>query len=240
MLGTIFASFLNATVYRVEKEYKYPTIFTLSSHCEKCKNPLSWYELVPVLGYLIVKGRCKKCGDKINLYYPISEFVLGLIFAFLYILSLPYYIWIVSLFLFVLSSYDSKYRGIPRNITHVFVLLCLIFFILYIQQYSNIYLPLATFVSLLVLNMVKKSFGFGDLLVILSLGLFLSMQQYVVMFLGGISFALIYSMRYILDKKVNYKKVKIPMIPFFSLAFLLAYTYGEQLYEYLLKLMGIW
>ena len=114
-LGASLASFLNASIYRIENKYKYPAIITAKSHCEKCKKELSWLELIPVIGYLIIKGRCRNCNEKINIYYPLSEFVLGLIFLLFFLYSITWYFWIVVLFLFIFSSYDIKYKAIPKD-----------------------------------------------------------------------------------------------------------------------------
>jgi leader peptidase (prepilin peptidase)/N-methyltransferase len=61
LIGLVLASFLNALMYRIDKAYKYPDIFLKGSMCEKCKKKLKWYELIPILSYIIFKGKCTKC-----------------------------------------------------------------------------------------------------------------------------------------------------------------------------------
>ena len=78
LLGLVLASFLNALLYRIDNGYKYPEIFVKGSHCEKCGKMLKVYELIPVLSYIIFRGKCSKCGYKIPKYYPISELALGI------------------------------------------------------------------------------------------------------------------------------------------------------------------
>lgn len=240
MLGTAFASFLNATIYRIEQGYKYPDIFIKSSHCEKCGKSLTWWELVPILGYMFSKGSCSSCGSNVWIYNPISEFVLGLIFVFLYVFSLPYYTWIIVIFLFTLSGYDVRYRGIPRNLTHFFLIVLLLFFLIYEQNFFNVIVPMVLFVVFLILNRIKKAFGLGDLLLVLGLGIFLSIEEFLVMFFLSLVFSLMYSLRYVFKKNVDYMKVKIPMVPFFSIGFILAYTFGLKIYDSLSNLLFMW
>ena len=51
------------------------------SHCENCNHQLSWYELIPVLSYIIQKGKCRCCNQKISIIYPLIEILCGFCFA---------------------------------------------------------------------------------------------------------------------------------------------------------------
>ncbi len=238
-LGASLASFLNASIYRIENKYKYPAIITAKSHCEKCKKELSWLELIPVIGYLIIKGRCRNCNEKINIYYPLSEFVLGLIFLLFFLYSITWYFWIVVLFLFIFSSYDIKYKAIPKDIVHIFLFLSTLLFYIYILNPVNLYFPFAITLFLILLNLIKKSFGIGDILVLLGLGILIPYQQYIFTFWGGIIVALLYTLYLLLKGVENIKKVKIPMIPFFSFSFVISFIYGYELFDILLKFLKI-
>jgi prepilin signal peptidase PulO-like enzyme (type II secretory pathway) len=79
----------------------------------------------------------------------------------------------------------------------------------------------------------------GDILVLLGLGILIPYQQYIVTFWGGIIIALLYTL-YLLFKGVkNIRKIKVPMMPFFSLSFVISLIYGNQLFDILLKFLGI-
>jgi prepilin signal peptidase PulO-like enzyme (type II secretory pathway) len=238
LLGASLASFLNATIYRLENGYKYPKIIKVGSHCEKCERLLTWWELIPILGYILTKGRCSECGESINIYYPISELYLGLTFLTFLIFGISWYMWIVILLLFSLSYFDTKDKKVYQDHVHIFLAVCALFFILNFEI-TNIVLPLVFTIFILVLNQIKKSFATGDLLVLLGLGILISWQQYLVMFWLGILVALLYSLILIVKDKVSIKETKVPMIPFFTISFTVTILYGEQIYEYLLKLMGI-
>lgn len=239
-LGASFASFLNATLYRIDQGYGLKKIVNEGSHCESCKKPLTWFELIPILGYILIGGKCKKCKKEINIFYPVSEFFLGGFFLLLYLFSIPWYLWLIVIFLFALSYFDIMYRGIPKFLTHFFLLLCIIFFLLFSRNIENLVFPVLLFILFSLVNLVKKSMGLGDILVLLGTGILLSKEQYTVMFWSGIVLALLYPLILILKGKKNIKKVKVPMIPFFTLSFVLSVIYGEQIYTYFLKILEIW
>jgi len=234
------SSFLNATLYRLEKGYKYPEIIKLGSHCESCNKSLKWWELIPIIGYIIIRGKCSNCGKKVNLYYPLSELFLGTIFLLFFIFSIPWYLWVVVLFLFILSYFDVKEKAVYKDLIHVFLATTLLFYFLFAFDIANLVLPFIFSAMILILNQVKKSFGIGDLFVLFGLGILISWQQYLVMFWLGIMIALLYSLILLLTMKINIKKTKIPMIPFFSASFVITILYGQEIFSLLLNYMKIW
>ncbi len=237
-LGAVLASFINATLYRIDNEYKYPEILVKSSHCEKCKHPLSWIDLIPILGFIINKGRCKYCKTKINAYYPISELLLGLSFLAIYAYTLPAYTYAIVLLLFILCFFDVKEMAVPKNITNIFLTFCLIIF-LFNFELTNLYLPVVIAVLLLAINFFKKSFGIGDILIILGLGILISWKQMIVFFWLSIFIALLYSLGYIALTNIELKKAKIPMVPFLSVAYILSLMYGDTIFWYIIKLLQL-
>ena len=238
--GAAVASFLNATLYRLEKGYKYPEIIKQGSHCENCKKILKWWELIPIIGYLLIRGKCPKCGEKVNVYYPLSELFLGVIFVLFFVYAMPWYLWLVVMFLFILSYFDIKEQAVYKDLIHVFLATTLLFYFLFAFDISNIILPAIFAVLIIILNLIKKSFGTGDLLVLFGLGVLISWQQYLVMFWLGIIIALLYSLVLLVSKKISLKGAKVPMIPFFSISFVITVLYGEQIYYYLLNFVEIW
>ena len=238
--GAAVASFLNATLYRLEKGYKYPEIIKQGSHCENCKKILKWWELIPIIGYLLIRGKCPKCGEKVNVYYPLSELFLGVIFVLFFVYAMPWYLWLVVMFLFILSYFDIKEQAVYKDLIHAFLATTLLFYFLFAFDISNIILPAIFAVLIIILNLIKKSFGTGDFLVLFGLGVLISWQQYLVMFWLGIIIALLYSLVLLVSKKISLKGAKVPMIPFFSISFVITVLYGEQIYYYLLNFVEIW
>lgn len=81
IIGLVIGSFLNVCIYRIPRK---ESIAFGASHCTKCGNRIKWYDLVPVISYLILRGRCRYCKDKISIQYPIIELVNGLAYFGLY------------------------------------------------------------------------------------------------------------------------------------------------------------
>lgn len=81
IIGLCVGSFLNVVVLR---GLTGESIVLPPSHCTKCDHKLSWYDNIPVLSYLILKGKCRYCSEKISPQYPVVELFTGLIFAGIY------------------------------------------------------------------------------------------------------------------------------------------------------------
>src|SRR5262249_31024603 len=75
ILGALVGSFLNVVLYRVPR---HESIVYPGSHCPSCGTPLRWYELVPVLSWVALRGRCRTCHTHISARYPIVEAGCGL------------------------------------------------------------------------------------------------------------------------------------------------------------------
>ena len=78
VFGAMLGSFLNVCVYRLPRG---ESVILPASHCPGCGKPIAWYDNVPVLSYLVLRGRCRHCGVRISLQYPLIELAVGLIWA---------------------------------------------------------------------------------------------------------------------------------------------------------------
>ena len=127
IIGTIFGSFYNVVGYRIPngQSLLYP-----SSHCTKCNHKLKPYELIPILSFLFLGGKCKKCKDKISWFYPIFEFLSGVCFALSYIIfgltleCLLSILFLSMLLIIIISDYQTMI--IPDEVLIVFSVLILI------------------------------------------------------------------------------------------------------------------
>jgi len=79
-MGVIIGSYLNVVILRTlaGESLMYPP-----SHCPKCYHRLAPWDLVPVLSYILLRGRCRYCGAKISMQYPLIEFITGVVFVLL-------------------------------------------------------------------------------------------------------------------------------------------------------------
>ena len=85
IIGLCVGSFLNVVIYRVPLEM---SIAFPGSHCPKCDYELRWYDNIPVLSYLILKGKCRKCHEPISIRYTLVEIanmVLWIVCAILFL-----------------------------------------------------------------------------------------------------------------------------------------------------------
>lgn len=243
--GLLLASFLNATMYRIEKGMKWPEIAIKPSHCESCNKGLRWYELVPVLSYVITLGKCSGCKKKISWYYPISELLLGLSFGVLYLSPTSWYSYIFLLFLFILSYQDFENKEVSSSIVHAMMGFGVLVGVYRFFSIGDIYVLSGLFLSLIIvglvtiLNKFKKSFGLGDLLILIALsfefsGLELFLFSMLSVFWGAfISVPLVIS-----DKK--WLKKYVPFIPFMYLGYVVTIGYGDEILLWFANLTSLW
>ena len=76
LYGTIVGSFLNVVILRLPEEES--SIVFPASHCPKCQTDLHWYENIPIVSYLVLRGRCRTCKASISIQYPLVELAMGL------------------------------------------------------------------------------------------------------------------------------------------------------------------
>lgn len=78
VLGAVVGSFLNVCIYRIPAGL---SVVSPPSHCPKCENAIHWYHNIPIISYLLLRGRCGFCQVKISPRYALVEFVSGLLFV---------------------------------------------------------------------------------------------------------------------------------------------------------------
>ena len=82
VIGTIMGSFFNVIGHRLSKN---ESAIKPRSHCEFCGHILAWYELIPIISFLIQGGKCRKCRAKLSWWYPLIEIITGLFFVGCYL-----------------------------------------------------------------------------------------------------------------------------------------------------------
>lgn len=81
LFGLVIGSFLNVVIWRVPRN---ESISFPPSHCPKCKSRIKPYDLIPVISYIILGGKCRNCKEKISIEYPIVELINGIMYVFLF------------------------------------------------------------------------------------------------------------------------------------------------------------
>ncbi len=117
-LGLVVGSFLNVCIYRLPRG---ESIAFPASHCTTCGRSLAWFENVPVVAWLALRGKCRSCGERISIIYPVVELVAAVIAVVLYLhfgLSVLFVSRLVFAFaLIVLFAVDLQHRILPNVIT---------------------------------------------------------------------------------------------------------------------------
>ena len=118
VLGLVLGSFLNVCIFRLPHG---ASIVRPGSHCPQCKHPIRWHDNVPVLSYLLLGGRCRDCGERISLIYPVVELAtVGLL-----LLNFRLHGWgaefirdaVLILMMIVIVFTDLTERRIPHAVT---------------------------------------------------------------------------------------------------------------------------
>jgi leader peptidase (prepilin peptidase)/N-methyltransferase len=78
LAGLLIGSFLNVCVFRLPRDL---SVVRPRSFCPGCEKPIAWYDNIPVVSYVVLRARCRHCGDRIPLRYPLVELATGIAFA---------------------------------------------------------------------------------------------------------------------------------------------------------------
>jgi leader peptidase (prepilin peptidase)/N-methyltransferase len=118
IFGLVIGSFLNVVILRLPEGI---SISIPRSHCPQCKRLIPWYDNVPILSYVILRGHCRRCGKKISARYPLIEALSGIVSLLLYFkfgLSVEWAIYFAfSAAMIVLAFIDLDHRILPDPIT---------------------------------------------------------------------------------------------------------------------------
>ncbi len=117
ILGLVIGSFLNCVIYRLEKDQGF---ISGRSFCPLCNHVLNWQDLIPLLSFILLKGKCRYCQKQISLQYPAVEILTGLIFLliFNYQFSNLLFLLFISSLLIVVFVFDLKHYLIPDEIIY--------------------------------------------------------------------------------------------------------------------------
>lgn len=139
ILGFIIGSFLNVCIYRIPRE---ESIAYPPSHCTNCNSEIKWYDLIPIFSYiLLLRGKCRHCGEKISTRYPILEFITGILYLMVYIkfgitLECLKYITFVTV-LIVVGMIDLDTTDVYFSTTLTGIVLAVLFILANVYLHQN-------------------------------------------------------------------------------------------------------
>ncbi len=233
LLGLLFGSFFNVVGLRVPMG---ESIIHPPSHCPNCETRLRASQLIPVLSYLISRGRCRTCRMTISPIYPLMELATGVGFALVFSVYGPSWetlagVCFVSL-LAIITVSDIRYRLIPDKVVFTFLALFLILrFLVHPTQPFWLHLLGMTVgfcLFLLLAVLYKGGVGGGDIKLYAVIGLFLGVKLLVLgVFLSSL-LGTVYGIFLMIRRRAD-RKTAIPFGPFIALGSFLAYLYGQEL-----------
>lgn len=235
ILGLVLGSFANVCIYRMPRDL---SIVRPNSHCTNCNTAIKWYDNIPVLSYIFLRGKCRKCGSKISFRYPMVELACAFLFLLMYYLFgfscvlIPFCLFSFSLL--VITVIDFDFQIIPDEISLFLVVLGLGFSFcntilgdtVLSRILNSFFGLLAGGGSLLLIAIIgkwifgKDAMGGGDIKIMAGVGTFIGWDRvlfaiFIACFIGGIVglFMMIF-------KKIG-RKQEIPFGPYLAVASLL-------------------
>jgi prepilin signal peptidase PulO-like enzyme (type II secretory pathway) len=263
VLGLCCGSFVNMLIYRTAVQYDLISNFQFSksnkkrSFCDGCGKQLRWYENVPVISWLIQRGKTRCCGKKLSMLYPIVEIATGILFLinfqfsifnfqsnlnsfnfqFLIQLLLGF---VIITFLVFSAVFDLKYMILPDFSTVILTICATIFLFVEIPDLAFLQWKVLSaiisfgFLYFLYLITKKKGMGFGDVKLAFFMGLFLGYPKIIVAMYFAFVVGALVGLILMLFKKAG-KKTKISFGPFLILGTIVAWFWGDFIIKFLMS-----
>jgi leader peptidase (prepilin peptidase)/N-methyltransferase len=280
--GAAIGSFLNVVADRVSHD---ESPFWGRSRCDHCNTPLAPMDLIPLLSFLMLKGKCRYCGKKLSWYYPFSELLTGLAYLglayYIQVFSVPnYLIWVSFGYLAAIASFyiiillaDLKYKLIPNKIIKPaigFVLAVMVLSFGLISAISYLQLKsdpfgqyllqvgywsqqisamlkgilisvmtaglIAGFFKVLIWATKGRGMGGGDVKLAFMIGLVNGFPMNIVAVVLGFVTGALFSVILMAMRRKGLKDV-IPFGPFLILGSVLAFTFGQQIFNWYMALL---
>ncbi len=229
LIGLVMGSFF--TVIGVRGPLN-ESIINPGSHCDNCKKILKWYELIPLISWIIEGGRCTKCHSKIPVFYPIIELLTGFLYALayhLYGLSYEFFAMLVisSLLIIILVS-DFKYLVIldtPLIISSILILVLKWYYFGFRTFIFSLISGLVLFLFMFIIKFIgdkvfkRESLGGGDIKLAIFFGFTLGIRLSFMSLVLGSFLAFPYALYYVIKSKEK----EIPFGPFLMIGMLIIF-----------------
>jgi leader peptidase (prepilin peptidase)/N-methyltransferase len=246
-IGAAWGSFFNVAIYRLGL---YESVLWPPSRCPRCGVAIRWYDNVPLLGWLWLRGRCRACGLPISVRYPLVELVTMLLALALYwrfVLAadgdpvarvahfLVYFAFAGTLL--VISGIDLDHKIIPDTVTYPAIptfFVCALFlrdvapFDLVLGMVAG-YGGVALTAELGYLILKRDAMGYGDAKLLMMVGALLGWKAVLVSFFGGAVIGALVLLPVLAWRRGRMVGVEIPYGPFLAAAALVYLFFGREL-----------
>ena len=235
--GLLFGSFLNVVICRLQKD---ESLVFPASHCPVCKEPLKFYDNIPLVSYLLLAGKCRSCRTRISLRYPLVELLTGSILTALFLrfgVSEAFFrTAILMLFLIPISFIDWDTKLVLNRLTIPGFIFGFLFVLLF-QSEMWLRALLGAAGGGLVLLIIggigqllfkKESIGFGDVKLLVLIGVFMGFPDVLICLVFGIFAASVYILYGMILKKITLGDI-IPFGPFLAIGTLVYSLAGREM-----------
>lgn len=240
LYGIVIGSFLNVLIYRLPLQ---ENITTQRSHCMQCGNQIQWYDLVPLVSFIVLRGRCRYCGNKISVQYPLIEAINGFGYVLIFVINGFTLFSILDCLLFsilvVISVIDWRTFEIPFSLNIAIMVLAILVVIL---DRNNLIEHVIGFCVisgfLLLIDWITKGRGIGggDIKLMASAGFYLGWKNSILAFVIG---CMIGAIIHLILMKLYNKEHLLAFGPYLSAGILITVLYGNQLISWYMNLLSI-
>ncbi|MBI4035283.1 MAG: prepilin peptidase [Candidatus Chisholmbacteria bacterium] len=258
-LGLAIGSFLNVIVFRTLHGF---SPFAGRSFCPHCKKQILWYDNIPLLSFMLLKGRCRQCGKRISWHYPVIELLTAMLFLWWYVggrlvfglVEQPYrtiqpIFWlVVGVGLILLTGFDWFYGVLPDLIVGGLAVLALVYrlslALVGIMQWQDFWLyVLMAGVGMvgwgfLVVVTKGRGMGWGDVKLAGLMGLILGWPAMVVAIMVAFLTGAVVAIILVGGGKKRWGET-IPFGPFLIGGTVIALLWGDKLWQEYLRLVGL-
>lgn len=224
LFGLLVGSFLNVLADRLPFG---ESVLWGRSHCDFCRKPLRWFELIPIVSFLFQGGRCLRCKKKLSFQYPVVELITAL--GFVYFTGQWAYMIIFCAFVVIFVS-DLKYQIIPDSMVVVIALSTLAAIGL---QADHLYASCGAGLFFYAIWRLTKGrgMGFGDVKLAFALGLFLGFPDIIVaLYMAFLTGAIVGVILILIGQKRP--KSKIAFGPFLVAGAVGALVWGQSIVQW--------
>ncbi len=238
--GLFIGSFLNVCIYRIPAGI---SLVKPPSSCGSCGHRLNYIDMLPVINYIINKGKCKYCKSSYSMQYPLIELLNGILYLLValkygFSLNSILYCIIVSM-LIVISMIDLKHKIIPDGLIITGVIIGIIYILLdktiIFNRLIGLGMGLGLFLAIAVLT---NAMGGGDIKLMAVLGLIFGIKGVLFITLFSFVIGAVISVA-LLTLKMKSRKDEIPFGPFISLSALIYIFYGTEIINWYFKTIGL-
>jgi leader peptidase (prepilin peptidase)/N-methyltransferase len=237
LLGMIIGSFLNVCIYRIPRRI---SIVTPRSFCPNCHHQIAWWQNIPIISFIFLKGKCFYCKRQISRQYPLVELSTGLLTVLLlYLFGLHVIIFqylLLFYVLLVLSVIDRQHKIIPNKIL-VFLFITGVLLNLVFKTFACKQMVLGGMIALAIMLLLKyyslivlkkDGLGWGDVKLATVLGFFLGGWSFLLTLFVGSLIALVIQFFFFLQQREVLSK-KIALVPYLSLGSLVV-IFGKTVF----------